>query len=100
MFVGTDRRANIELKFYKGGQIMPGGRRAPKGGAHNDEIQCNTSMTTIPLNPIRVAEAKASFSDANSGKWSKYLYKGGQFIPGGSRAPAGGTYGGGAQRVL
>jgi GTPase Era involved in 16S rRNA processing len=64
------------MKFYKGGQFIPGGGHAPKGGCY---MQAPSSSSHPP-------------NSSNSGGSGGTFYKGGQFMPGGGRAPKGGAW--------
>ena len=65
------------MKFYKGGQFIPGGGRAPAGGCY--------------MSPSVASSSRSSSSRSSSSGKGK-CYKGGQFTPGGGRAPKGGCW--------
>jgi len=90
-------------KFYKGGQFMPSGWRAPAGGAYardmySRDIPHPQRAYSSRSTPQRLGYYTSPSSPAMSSHYSgssggeARFYKGGQFIPGGGRAPKGGGY--------
>jgi len=66
------------MKHYKGGQFIPGGGHAPKGGID------------LPVNCSSLNNFSAESLGSVAPQCEMKHYKGGQFIPGGGHAPKGG----------
>ena len=73
-----------EQRFYKGGQFIPGGGRAPAGGIYmpTNSEGCSSGPSAAPYTPP---------SHCDGSREMKF-FQGGQFVPGGGRAPKGGEY--------
>jgi len=65
-------------KHYKGGQFIPGGGHAPRGGID------------LPVSYSSLSNSSTNSSSSVAPQSTTKHYKGGQFIPGGGRAPKGG----------
>lgn len=85
-------------KFYKGGQIMYGGDRAPAGGmtiaVPESYVSGRGSSSSYSSGSVSSygGSSSSSYGGGSSSGGGGTFYKGGQFLPGGGRAPAGGCY--------
>lgn len=81
---------------YKGGQFMPGGGRAPAGGSTVVEpkgrVIAGTGSTkaSSTSRPVGNGDSEGGLGRSSASSATVKTYKGGQFIPGGGRAPTGG----------
>lgn len=89
-------KTNDELhlkKFYEGGQFLPGGGRAPKGGIHYSPPVYDPADDSFLTKNIKVYDNVSSSSNTkNSDSIQTKFYKGGQFMPNGGRAPKNGAF--------